>query len=111
MFFLLLLLPPLLRLKITLPSFLASPSAAPDPSDPSDSPDPTDPTNPTRVPADAHELDDTLSEPRGSDAQYQSATTTRKRKRNTDKSYFNRMLDLQENYAKRSITMDAERST
>lgn len=90
----------------TLPSFLASPSAAPDPSDPSDSPDPTDST---RVPADAHEQDDTLPEPRGSDAQYQSATTTRKRKRNTDKSYFNRMLDLQENCAKRSITMDDER--
>ena len=90
----------------TLPSFLASPSAAPDPSDPSDSPDPTDPT---RVPADAHELDDTLPEPRGSDAQYQSATTTRKRKRNTDKSYFNRMLDLQEDCAERSITMDDER--
>ena len=90
----------------TLPSFLASPSAAPDPSDPSDSPDPTDPT---RVPADAHEQDDTLPEPRGSDAQYQSATTTRKRKRNTDKSYFNRMLDLQEDCAERSITMDDER--
>ena len=66
-------------------------------------------SNPTRVPADAHEQDDTLPEPRGSDAQYQSATTTRKRKRNTDKSYFNRMLDLQENCAKRSITMDDER--
>lgn len=90
----------------TLPSFLASPYAAPDPSDPSDSPDPTDPT---RVPADAHELHDTLPEPHGSDAQYQSATTTRKRKRNTGKSYFKRMLDLQENCVKRSITMDAER--
>lgn len=86
----------------TLPSFLASPSPAPDPSDP---------TDPTRVPADAHELDDTLPDPRGSDTQYQSATTTRKKKRNTDKSYFNKMLNLQENCAKRSITMDAERST
>lgn len=86
----------------TLPSFLSSPSPAPDPSDP---------TDPTRVPADAHELDDTLPDPRGSDTQYQSATTTRKKKRNTDKSYFNKMLNLQENCAKRSITMDAERST